>query len=71
MYQNFIYLFTFWPCPMSYGILVPRPGIEPKPQQWERGVLTTGLQGNSLKIYKMQYWRWQSNIIKVLKEKNG
>ena len=29
-------------------ILVPRPGIEPGPQQWEHWVLTTGLWGNSL-----------------------
>ena len=29
------------------GILVPRPGIEPRPRQWKHQVLTTGQPGNS------------------------
>ena len=28
-YYLFIYFFTFWPCCMACGILVPQPGIEP------------------------------------------
>ena len=29
-------------CPMAYGILVPRPGIEPTSPALEGGFLTTG-----------------------------
>ena len=47
--MNFIYFF-FWPCHVVFGILVPRPGIEPGPQQWKYGVLTTGPPGNSPKM---------------------
>ena len=28
---NFYFLFIFWPCHASCGILVPQPGIEPGP----------------------------------------
>ena len=35
--------FSFlWPCHVACRILVPRPGTEPGPLPWERGVLTTG-----------------------------
>ena len=37
----------FWWLHMPRGILVPWPGIEPRPRQWKRGVLTTGPPGNS------------------------
>ena len=30
------------------GILAPWPGIEPRPLQWKRWILVTGLPGNSL-----------------------
>ena len=33
---------------MACGILVPDQGLNPYPLQWEHGVLTTGLVGNSL-----------------------
>ena len=48
------------PCPSSYpivyffflaaqhGILVPRPGMEPRPLQWKLGALITGPPGKSL-----------------------
>ena len=44
-----VYLFAFFvvPC-ITYGILVPQPGIEPMPLQYELGALTTELPGNSL-----------------------
>ena len=41
-------LFFFWPCYVACGILVPRPGIEPRLWQWQHRVLSTGLPGNSL-----------------------
>ena len=41
-------LFQFWPGCMAYETLVPRPGIEPRPQQWKQRVLTTGPAGKSL-----------------------
>ena len=44
----FLFCFIFWPCCMACEIFVPRPGIEPRPQQWTGRVLTTGLPGNSL-----------------------
>ena len=38
----------FWPSCMACEILVPWPGIEPGPRQWECGVLTTGQPEKSL-----------------------
>ena len=38
--------FFFWPCHVTYGILVSRPGIKPRPLEVKHGVLTTGLPGN-------------------------
>ena len=32
---------------MAYGILIPCPGIEPRPGKWKCWVLTTGPPGNS------------------------
>ena len=46
-----IYLFfyySFWPGQMACRILVPRPQIEPRPQQWKGCILTTGLPRSSL-----------------------
>ena len=42
--------FFFFFCCTACGILVPWPGIEPGPQQWEHWVLITGLPGNSLTV---------------------
>ena len=42
------FFFFFWPHCTVCWILVPWPGIEPSPQLWKHGVLTTGLPANSL-----------------------
>ena len=50
--------FSFF-CPhhVACGILVPQPGIEPRPQHWKRWVLTTGLPGSSWPWYIFEeYW---------------
>ena len=52
--------FLFWPHCTACGILVPRPGIEPGPQEWKHRVLTTGPPGNS--------HRWNKNIMLVEKK---
>lgn len=38
---------VFWPCGVAYGILLPRPGIEPCILQWKGGVLSIELSGKS------------------------
>ena len=50
----FSFLF-FWPRRVACRILVPRLGIKPMPLHWKRGVLTTGLPGNSHKNIFKQY----------------
>ena len=40
-------LFGGRPRCVACGILLPWPGLNPGPQQWEHGVLTTGPPGNS------------------------
>ena len=40
--------FVFWSCYTAYRILVPRPGIEPRPLQSKSRILTTGPPGNFL-----------------------
>ena len=42
-------IFSFWPGLSACRILVPQPGIKPRPQQWKLrlGVLTTGPPGKS------------------------
>ena len=47
----------FWPHHTACGILVPRPGIKPGPQQWKRQVLTTGLPGNPSSRFLTAYER--------------
>ena len=42
-----LFLFLAAPRRAACRILVPQPGIEPGPQQWQRRVLTTGPPGNS------------------------
>ena len=44
---TFICVVLFWLRCVACGILVPWPGIEPLPRQWNRQVLTTGPPGNS------------------------
>ena len=44
------FFFFFWPRCAACGIPVPRPGIEPRPQQWGRQFLTIGLPGIPLKF---------------------
>lgn len=56
-------LFFFWPHLETYGILVPRPGIKPSPQEWKRGVPTIGPPRNSP---KQRFFSQQINC----KEKN-
>ena len=41
------FLFLFWPCHMTCGILVRQPRTEPGPWQWKCQVLTIRLPGNS------------------------
>ena len=58
----------FWPHCIVCGILVPRPGIEPGPQQWERQILTTRLPGNFqvmgfLKTYWKQSLSWPGFLL--------
>ena len=50
----FIYIYL-WLLHVACGILVPRPGIEPRPLAVRSGVLTTGLPGNS---HVGQYFLW-------------
>ena len=33
--SGFVWMFCFWLCHLAYGILVPRPGIEPVPSAVE------------------------------------
>ena len=46
-----IIIIIFWPCHVASRIVFPGPGIEPRPQQWKRGVLTTGPPANSQYYY--------------------
>ena len=39
--------FFWWLHSTASGILVPQPGIEPRPWQWKCQILTTGPLGNS------------------------
>ena len=47
------FFFFSWLCHRAFRILVPWPGIKPRPQQWKCWVLTTGLPGNSaLRVFE-------------------
>ena len=49
------------------GVLVPWPGINQGLQQWEHGVLTTGLLGNSLDIsFIFSFFFFWTDLIVVL-----
>ena len=52
-HNSVIFFFFFWHWLMACGILVPWPGIEPRPWQWKCQVLTTGLPRNSLVIFRI------------------
>ena len=45
------FFFFFLASPSGLRIFVPQPGMEPKPRQWKRWVLTTGPPGNSLSYF--------------------
>ena len=47
----------FWPYHMAWRILVPQPGIEPRPTAVKSLVLTIGKPGNSCGIF----FFWPSN----------
>lgn len=47
---SYLLIYLFRPCHKVWGILVPLPGMNPCPRQWNRRVLTTGPLGNSLKF---------------------
>ena len=49
--EGFPSFFFFGHATGLVGILVPRPGIEPGPQQWKCWLLTTGPPGNSLLLF--------------------
>ena len=49
-----------WPYCMACRVLVPWPGIEPRPWQWKHQVLTTGLPGNSLNLSNL--WQFLYNL---------
>ena len=57
----FVLFFFFLLCCTAWMISVPRPGIEPGPQQWRSRILTTG---NSLKVF-LVYIIYESNICTV------
>ena len=40
------FIFFFWPCHVTYGILVSGPWIKPRPLEVKHGVLTTGMPVN-------------------------
>ena len=55
--KNFSSNNFFWPCCMTCGVPVLRPGMEPMPPaQRKRGVSTTGLPGNSGIFLLLQYY---------------
>ena len=50
----------------AYGILVPRPGIEPAPSALEGEVLTTGPAGKSLHMNFRRAFSISKNLIGIL-----
>ena len=45
-----LFIYIFWP-----RILVPRPDIDPGPQQWKGRVLTTALPGNPRSHFQLAF----------------
>ena len=60
--------FFFWLYHIAYGISVPWPGIEPRPQLWNLGILTTGppVVGGSLYLYTNPFLNSQKDMILLL-----
>ena len=65
-YQAFLFLFFvyfglvfvfFFGC-TACRISVPRPGFEPRVQQWKPRILTTRSPGNFLLLFLKQLWCW-------------
>ena len=61
--------FHFWPCQLAWGILVPQPGIEPRPLQWRCWVLTTEPTGNSLCTCSQLFLLGKFIVIKQLRQR--
>lgn len=40
------FIFFFWPCHVTHGIFVSRPGIKPRPLEVKHGVRATGMPVN-------------------------
>ena len=54
----------------AYGILAPRPGVEPAPSALEGEVMTTGQPGKSLcHLFKMQILKRGINNLELAKHK--
>ena len=58
----------FWLHHVAYGISVPWPGIEPRPQQWNPGILTTGppVVGGSLYLCTNPFLNSQKDMLLLL-----
>ena len=50
--RDMLFVFLFWLGHMAFGILVPPPGIEPRPWQWKHRVLTTEAPGIPRNVIK-------------------
>ena len=50
LFVCFLFLLLGWHC-VAFWILVPQPGIEPRPLQWKQWILTTRLSGNFLSFF--------------------
>ena len=52
LYISFFFIVNFFLLHhAACGILIPQPGSNPHPLQWEHGILTTGPPGKSLQRY--------------------
>ena len=64
IYLLFFYLFFFWPCRTACGILVPRPGTEPRPQAVRAQNPNPGPPGNSwFSLFRMAF-HWGNSVLK-------
>ena len=53
IYCSVIILCFFLPCHVTCGILIPQPGVEPRPWQWQHWVLTPEPPGSSQVLYPL------------------
>ena len=58
--QSYLIPIYLWPCCEWCGTLVPRPGNEAHPLQWNHGVLTTGWPGKSPYLLTSHPLKWMS-----------